>query len=637
MLGKQLIQAAAGAAGAGGGALYVDDVFSTFLFEGSVSPVTITNGLDLSGEGGLIWIKSRTSTASHATSSSANNYYGLMTPNTDAADADSTTQYVRGTSTGFEVLYGNITPNDAGEDMASWSFRKAPGFFTCVQYTGTGVNRTVDHDLASIPGMMIVKCTNTAGTNWLVYHRSLGATKAGILDLTNAPVTSVGPWNNTAPTSTQFTVGVSNDVNKDGDTYVAYIFAHDDQSFGTDSDESIIKCDSYTGNGSATGPTINLGFEPQWILVRGTSATNWSIADNMRGIASSGNDLVLKPNATDADQSYNFMSLESTGFSIKGAFGDFNNSGQTYIYMAIRRPNKPPTAATEVFGVATQVPPVGNQGAHRSGFVADMAIRRRLLVTTYNYTSSRLLSGTQLSTNTNDAESAEVDNKYDYMNGYFAESDTSTDKIAWLFKRAPGFFDVVAFTAPGTNTQTINHNLGAVPEFFVVKKTSFTGSWQCYHKDLGNTKYLNLDTDAKEEVSSARWNNTTPTATQFTLGSQFQSTRSYVVYFFATLPDISKVGSYTGTGNAINVDCGFSAGARFILIKRTDASGDWFVYDTTRGIVSGNDPYILLNTTGTQVTGTDYIDPLSSGFTVTSSAPTGLNASGGTYIFLAIA
>ena len=95
--------------------------------------------------------------------------------------------------------------------------------------------------------------------------------------------------------------------------------------------------------------------------------------------------------------------------------------------------------------------------------------------------------------------------------------------------------------------------------------------------------------------------------------------------------------SYTGTGANLNVDCGFSAGARFILIRRTDASGDWYVWDSARGIVAGNDPYLLLNSTAAEVTNTDYIDPLASGFTVTSSAPAALNASGGTYIFLAIA
>jgi hypothetical protein len=110
-----------------------------------------------------------------------------------------------------------------------------------------------------------------------------------------------------------------------------------------------------------------------------------------------------------------------------------------------------------------------------------------------------------------------------------------------------------------------------------------------------------------------------------------------LAYLFATLAGVSKVGSYTGTGATLNVDCGFSAGARFILIKRTDSTGDWYVWDSARGIVVGNDPYLLLNTTAAQVTSTDYIDPLSSGFTVTSSAPAALNASGGTYIFLAIA
>ena len=112
---------------------------------------------------------------------------------------------------------------------------------------------------------------------------------------------------------------------------------------------------------------------------------------------------------------------------------------------------------------------------------------------------------------------------------------------------------------------------------------------------------------------------------------------NYIAYLFASVPGISKVGSYTGTGSDLNVDCGFSAGARFVLIKRTDATGDWYAYDSVQGIVAGNDPYLLLNTTAAQVTGTDYIDPLSSGFTVTSSAPTGLNASSGTYLFYAIA
>ena len=146
--------------------------------------------------------------------------------------------------------------------------------------------------------------------------------------------------------------------------------------------------------------------------------------------------------------------------------------------------------------------------------------------------------------------------------------------------------------------------------------------------------YLN-STAAKGNSSSGL-----PTSTVFNLSAGTQVNGSgiaYISYLFATLDGISKVGTYSGTGSNINVDCGFTAGARFILIKRTDSAGDWYVWDTVRGIVSGNDPYLLLNSNAAQVTNTDYIDPLNAGFTVTSSAPAALNTSGGTYLFFAIA
>jgi hypothetical protein len=143
-----------------------------------------------------------------------------------------------------------------------------------------------------------------------------------------------------------------------------------------------------------------------------------------------------------------------------------------------------------------------------------------------------------------------------------------------------------------------------------------------------------------DEYASGYWESA-PTPTQFfPYGSDVNNTGSWIAYLFATLPNISKVGNYSGdTGNNVDVNCGFIAGARFILIKRTDtgSTGDWYVWDTTRGIAAGNDPYFLLNSAVAQVTNTDYIDPLSSGFTVTSSAPAALNATGGTYLFLAIA
>ena len=131
-----------------------------------------------------------------------------------------------------------------------------------------------------------------------------------------------------------------------------------------------------------------------------------------------------------------------------------------------------------------------------------------------------------------------------------------------------------------------------------------------------------------------------PTSTQVYIGTNDavnKSAATYVAYLFASCPGVSKVGSYTGTGTTKQIDCGFTGGARFVLIKRTDSTGDWYVYDSARGIVSGDDPYLLINSTAAEVTNTDYVDTYSAGFELSSTAPAGLNANGGTYIFLAIA
>ena len=136
------------------------------------------------------------------------------------------------------------------------------------------------------------------------------------------------------------------------------------------------------------------------------------------------------------------------------------------------------------------------------------------------------------------------------------------------------------------------------------------------------------------------FNDTAPTSSVFTVGdrAEVNGSYNYIAFLFATVAGVSKVGTYSGTGNDINVDCGFTSGARFILIKRTDSSGDWYVWDSARGIVDGNDPYMLYGPgAAVEVTNTDYIDPLSSGFTITSGAPSDLNTNGGTYLFLAIA
>ena len=197
---------------------------------------------------------------------------------------------------------------------------------------------------------------------------------------------------------------------------------------------------------------------------------------------------------------------------------------------------------------------------------------------------------------------------------------------------------MVCYRGTDANT-TQTHNLGIAPELIIVKCRSVSGAWQVYSSALANTEYLLLNTTAAKTTGATRWNSTTPTSTVFSLGTALEVnalSETYVAYLFATVAGVSKVGSYTGTGATLTVNCGFTTGARFVLIKRTDSTGYWYVWDSARGIVAGNDPYLVLNSTAAEVTTTDWVDTAASGFELSNSVGNLVNVAGGTYIFLSV-
>jgi hypothetical protein len=180
----------------------------------------------------------------------------------------------------------------------------------------------------------------------------------------------------------------------------------------------------------------------------------------------------------------------------------------------------------------------------------------------------------------------------------------------------------------------------------IVKRRNSSNYAPVWNKSIGNDYILKLfdsqttSDDPKDGPTDVQFNQTAPTASVFTLGTSSSTNGSgstYVAWMWATCAGVSKVGSYTGTGTTLQVNCGFTGGTRFVLIKRTDATGDWYVWDSARGIVSGNDPYFLLNSVDSEVTNTDYVDTYSAGFEISSTAPSAINANGGSFIFLAIA
>ena len=176
-------KAALASAGTGDDATYVDDVFSTFIVDGAGGQ-TITNGIDLSTEGGMVLSKARAAAASWGVHDTERGVNKFLQFNSDAAEIDVSgisSQHTissfntDGFTTGEDQGYGIVDYNGYGSYVHS-TFRKAPGFFDIVTYTGNGTLRTISHNLGSTPGFIIIK-RYSATEDWTCWHRSVGATK----------------------------------------------------------------------------------------------------------------------------------------------------------------------------------------------------------------------------------------------------------------------------------------------------------------------------------------------------------------------------------------------------------------------------------------------------------------------------
>jgi len=642
-------------AAAGGGALpaYIEDVFSTFLYTGTGATQTITNGIDLAGEGGLVWTKARDIAITHWLVDNARGISKGLVTNTTAAEVTDATEVTSFNSNGYSIgISNNNKTNYSPYNYVSWTFRKQPKFFDVVTWTGNGVDPTnIPHNLGSVPGCIIIKCTSTGATDWFVYHRSLGNSQSLNLNQTAAAETGTAIWGTTTPTSTVFTVGNIN-ANTNGRTYVAYLFAHDAGGFGLSGTENVISCGLATV--ASANAVVTLGWEPQYVLYKQSDGVGaWSIIDSMRGLTANqvaNNSRVLFANNSNAEETNNGPALTSTGFVLPYAGGGAHGNGN-YIYIAIRRgPMKVPTDGTTVFSPIASSASAGTQlttnfpvdlqmYGSRAGDAANMTTNDRLRgVSTTNTAGGNFIVTSSTAAETGGSYTRQWGNTGFVMPAGIGD----TSGIFWNFRRAPSFFDEVCYTGTGvTGTQT--HNLNAVPEMWIVKSRTTVASWAVGSPALGSATddRIFLQSSNPKSVTANTW--IAPTSTTFGFGTAFPSDNlfnasgtNYVAYLFATCAGVSKVGNYTGTGTTQAINCGFTTGARFVLIKRTDSTGDWYVWDSARGIVSGNDPYLLLNSTAAEVTSTDYVDTSATGFELTSTAPAAINASGGSFIFLAI-
>lgn len=633
---------------------YIEEVFSTYLYTGTGAALTITNNIDLSANGGMVWVKRRNTTGSNRLYDTVRD--NVISSDSTAIQGNAGGTYFAGVSSSGFTLGTNTDVNASSSTYDSWTFREKIKFFDVVTWTGNGLSsQTIPHSLGSDPGCIINKATS-AVQNWWVYHRSTGTGNYLVLNTTAAQVAGTIV---SATSSTDFTVGST--LTSAGVTYVAYLFSHDAGGFGTTGNDNVVSCGTFTTDASG-GATVTLGYEPQWVLVkRSNGVENWTIVDSMRGIGLSNGaypatGIGLNPNLTSAESNANILGLNATGFTT----GQSITGSATYIYIAVRRgPMKVPTLGTTVFGISARTGTSANATVTGGSGVDDGVLIKNRGAAVADLFASRLTGNRYMITSSTASEVTASGlilqaNTWDVMDGVkVGTTSTITNASAntfvnYLFSRAPGFFDVINYGGTGTVT-TVSHNLQAVPELLIFKKRDVARSWAVVHANAINRTisqppvYTGYDVSFDLGVSGGLGgvlNSTAPTSSVVTLSSSQDvngSGNTYVAWLFSTVAGVSKIGSYTGTAALQTVACGFAAGARFLLIKRSDADGDWYYWDSVRGLSSGNDPYLLLNTAAAEVTATNYVDTDTTGFKVTAAAPAALNAVGGTYIFLAIA
>jgi hypothetical protein len=316
-------------------------VMDVKLYTGNGSTQTIS-GLNFSPD--FVWLKARSAVDRNIVTDIVRGVTNTLNTDDTRSEASATeaSQVTAYTSTGFTVgSNGNV--NGSSVSFVAWTWdagtstvsntagsitsqvrANASAGFSVVTYTGTGANATVGHGLGVAPRFMAIK-NRTAFEGWINYHSSIGPTNFLQFNTTNASSSNPTVFNDTAPTSNVFSVGTIANTNGSAANFVAYCFAPVDgySSFG-----------SYTGNGSANGPFVFLGFRPAVVMVKMSSSTgNWTILDDKREGYNVDND-PLFPNLVNAEGTTDLIDITSNGFKVRTTDATFNTNAGTYIYAA---------------------------------------------------------------------------------------------------------------------------------------------------------------------------------------------------------------------------------------------------------------------------------------------------------------
>ena len=325
--------------------------FNTKLYTGNGSDNHAITGVGFQPD--FVWLKSRSQVKNHFLQDVVRGItYQLRS---SASNAENNyASYVKSIQSDGFTLGTDVDINNNGSNYVAWNWKAGGGQgssntdgsinttytsvnttagFSISSYTGTGSNATVGHGLGVAPSMVIVKNRSSA-ENWRVYHKGTDASAPQDYDLklnlTNARDNDNTVWNDTAPTSSVFSVGTSAGTNASGSTYISYCFAEK---------QGYSKFGSFIGNQTTDGTFIYTGFAPAWVMFKestgSASGDNWFMYDNKRSTFNQ-TQKYLKANKSDAetDNSGGAIDMLSNGFKIRTADTSLNDNGETYIYMA---------------------------------------------------------------------------------------------------------------------------------------------------------------------------------------------------------------------------------------------------------------------------------------------------------------
>jgi hypothetical protein len=656
---------------------YLPDVFDVMNYTGdsSNSGRSFTTGVDLSGKGGMMLVVPRSNGNFHTIADTERGIGTFSYSNGDNAEQTNNDRYGSVTSTGYTLgsSANNSYINFNNYTYANYTFRKAAGFFTIITYTGNGSERTISHDLGANIGFIMIK-RRTSSYDWVCWHEGLDSSYGSDAWLTWSSPSGMNSdsgsiFGSHTFNSSVFSVGTDQKTNLNGQTYVAYIWADGGSGcsvFGEDEDLPIIKTGHHSGNDQAK--TINLGFEPGFIMYKNLNQSNttygqWKLLDRARGglgpINADGLYSRLQSDEAEKDNNSQIYGYDS-GFKLTNSS---NSAGAKYLWIAIAAPRGKltpvPETATNVFDID-----FGNGSSNvpcfDAGFAPDTVAWRQYNTTDQWYWTNRNLARDRVHYNSATGSQGEND---DYREGGWATQagflkSQNSDRVCYMTQMAQGFCDLVSIDSTGSN-MTIDHKLNAVPEMMIGYGNG--GKFWMWHKDIAGATSTTGDTDpiqyffkinaedVRQGPSNDYFQDFTPTSTQLKIGTSSEMNTGIMnIHVYASVAGVQKFGSYRGTGNnapnGASVTLGFQP--RFVMIRRVDAQQDFFVFDFKRGMAvdpsSNGTPYLKWNLqNGEGGSSNRVINATSTGFTIEHNSA-GYNAVPGSgwnnnYIYWAIA